>query len=620
MNTREQLNQYLRGLESRLRVLTWSRGAAIAFGVALGATLALVMITNAYAFSETSMVVARVVLFISLAVAIGLGLVIPLLRLNERRAADKAEQSNPAFQQRLVTYMDRRDQGDPFIELLAEDTLKPAKQAAPMTVVPQKTIFGFGLGGGVALAVLLWTILFAPGYLGFGAKTLWAGLPKAGAAGFYQLKVEPGDETVRRRTDVSVVATLQGFTASEVRLMAKYDSGAKWEEAIMAPRPGESTYGFLLTAVPEGLQYYVEAAGVKSKTFHIKVLDLPGIKNIKVTYHYPSWMRQADYVEDPGGDLRAVVGTSAELTVETDKPLTDGLIVMQDGTEIALKTTQGNFLTARVPVEKEGAYHFAAKVNGEVIRLTPDYFIESQEDAGPKVSIKHPGPDAQVNPLEEVIIQVEANDDFGVAQLKLHYSVNGEPEKVIDLAAKGTPEAKGQVTLYLEDFHMVPGDVISVYATAKDARTETASDIGFIQAMPFEKNYSQSQQGGGGGGGGGGGQQEQQEISRRQREIISLTHKALKGSAVEKAAATKERAEFLSEVQKKLKEQADSLANRVKARELDGESATIKEFVKEIELAATEMGPASQLLGDSSWEKALRPKTRRCSIYSARSS
>ena len=40
MNTREQLNQYLRGLEQRLRWMVVSKGAAIAAGVALGVTLA----------------------------------------------------------------------------------------------------------------------------------------------------------------------------------------------------------------------------------------------------------------------------------------------------------------------------------------------------------------------------------------------------------------------------------------------------------------------------------------------------------------------------------------------------------------------------------------------------
>ncbi len=149
-----------------------------------------------------------------------------------------------------------------------------------------------------------------------------------------------------------------------------------------------------------------------------------------------------------------------------------------------------------------------------------------------------------------------------------------------------------------------------MYATAKDARTEASSDIAFVQAMPFEKNYSQSQQGGGGGGGGGGEQQQQDEISKRQREIISATHKAIRGNAKDRAAANKDTAEFLSEVQSTLKKQAESLAQRIEARQLDGESTAIKEFVKEIREAATEMDPASKLLGRSSWEQALVPEQK----------
>src|SRR5947208_1876492 len=109
MNTREQLNVYLRGVESRLRLLVVSRGAAMALGVALGATLALVLITNALAFSATSMLLARVVLFVALAVALGFGLVLPLMGLNQRRSAGKAEAACPEFQERLLTYVERRD-------------------------------------------------------------------------------------------------------------------------------------------------------------------------------------------------------------------------------------------------------------------------------------------------------------------------------------------------------------------------------------------------------------------------------------------------------------------------------------------------------------------------------
>ena len=70
----------------------------------------------------------------------------------------------------------------------------------------------------------------------------------------------------------------------------------------------------------------------RSKHFNIRVVDLPSVKQIKVTYHYPSWTGLKDASEDSGGDLRALEGTRADLEVVTDRPLTDGLLVLDGGT------------------------------------------------------------------------------------------------------------------------------------------------------------------------------------------------------------------------------------------------------------------------------------------------
>ena len=170
MNTRDQLNQYLQGLEKRMRWLAVSKGAAIAAGVALGATIALVLITNALAFSSTSMTVARVVLFVALAAAVGFALVIPLLHLNRRKAAGRAETSFPEFQERLLTYVERSEKRDPMLDLLAMDTMSVAQQTQPERVAPRKSIFALATSAGAAGAVLLWLILAGPGFLGYGAS------------------------------------------------------------------------------------------------------------------------------------------------------------------------------------------------------------------------------------------------------------------------------------------------------------------------------------------------------------------------------------------------------------------------------------------------------------------
>ena len=77
--------------------------------------------------------------------------------------------------------------------------------------------------------------------------------------------------------------------------------------------------------------------------------------------------------------------------------------------------------------------------------------------------------------------------------------------------SKGVKDATGKSLIALEDYKMSPGDVIAMYATAKDARTTSRTDMMFIEAEPFERNYTQSQQMGGGGGGGGGGDSSEQE-------------------------------------------------------------------------------------------------------------
>src|ERR1700722_3612359 len=123
MTAREQLHAYIAQLEQRLRWSTWLRGFAILTGGALVATLVLVTIANALAFSHGSVTAARFGLILILAVAAAAGLVLPLRRLTRRRAVGAAEAAFPQFQQRLTTFAER-DGKDPFIELLAGDTLE----------------------------------------------------------------------------------------------------------------------------------------------------------------------------------------------------------------------------------------------------------------------------------------------------------------------------------------------------------------------------------------------------------------------------------------------------------------------------------------------------------------
>src|SRR5579863_2872638 len=141
MSKRDQLESYLKQVEKRLRLDILLRGAAILTLVALAATAILVLVTNALAFSEGSISGARLVLLIAVVSALALGSALPLYTLNRRRAAGKVEAVFPSFQQRLLTFVDR-DTGrrEPFMELLAADTLELTRKAEPARLVPDRKL------------------------------------------------------------------------------------------------------------------------------------------------------------------------------------------------------------------------------------------------------------------------------------------------------------------------------------------------------------------------------------------------------------------------------------------------------------------------------------------------
>src|SRR6202034_252587 len=448
---------------------------------------------------------------------------------------------------------------------------------------------------------LLWMIVAGPGFLGHGATLLWGGEAHAGAP-LYDLRVAPGDAAIRRNTNQLVIAELLGMQADKITLFARYQSASKWEQLPMQPQPGTSGFQFLFAGLPEGVEYYVEAGPLRSRHFRIRVTDVPAIKQIRVTYRFPTWTGTSASTEDHGGDLRAIEGTDADLEITTDHPLADGVLVLDDDRRIPLSGGASNTYRGTIHLEKDGAYHVATLDQGEPVRVSEDYFISATKADAPYVAIARPGGDYHASPIEEVTVEAKADDTFGLRDFTLHYSVNGGADQTLSLLSRsGEKTADGSTVIRLEDFKAVPGDIVSIYATAKDARAESRTDMLFIQAEPFEREYSQSQQSGGGGGGSG---SAPDEISKRQKEIIGATWKQLgeKGASAEGAA---QNAKFLSGVQTKLHDQAVSLANRLQMRGLDGGNDEFVAFQKNMNAAADAMTPASETLRVQKWKDAL---------------
>ncbi len=635
--TSGSLDDYLGWISRRLRTAVATRGVGVVAVAALVVTALCVYLANRAAFSDASIVGSRTFLLAALASVSVFLLVLPLRRFTNGRAflvaADEAERRVPDFGGRLRTWADERSRSEsggraqsPLLALLARETSEAAAAAPVGTVVGSAATIAFAAAACFGIATLVWLGTSGPGYWQYGTARLWAGWFLTQDEPLYELDVEPGDTTIRQGGRLEVTAVPKGFDPASIEIFAKFESSVDWERAPMGPRLQAVGYEFAFSMVREPLRYYVEAGRLRSREFHVGVVQMPNVENIRLEYEYPSWSGLKPAVQDPGGDIMAVPGTRVAVVLTTDKDLDGGLLVVGED-EIPVR---GN--RAEIEIQEDSVYHVAAMYRDERVRLTEDFFITAVPDEKPEVKILEPGRDWRASSIEEVTVRIEASDDFGLRDVQLRYAVNGVEQGTIDAAPRrGAKSAEAAHVFYLEELGppglstlptpgeggslpppaptagLLPGDLISYYVVAADAKRETRSDMYFVNVQPYERRFSQSQQAGGQAGQG----QRQDEISRRQKEIILATWNLIKerdsddGREPEKL---RESASMLSELQGTLKQQAQTLVQRTRARQITGADPKFAKFAELMEQAAGFMDPAAEALHEFRLDDAVQPE------------
>lgn len=602
MTSTRDFEHYLERFRFRLKRLALWRGLSLLSLAALLITVIAVAVAIRRGFPADLMLIARVLLFGSLA-AIALLLVV---RPARRIGTDQIEARTPAFGGRVATWAGIQGHAHPLAELLAEDSLRVAAAHPPENEVPKREFAGAVAVTGVAAAALLFLAIAGPGNYAYGVRHLWLGWAWPGLLPPQSIEVLPGDDGIRMGGTVAVRANMRGFDPAEAFVHARFGDG-EWQQVEMADL--DDRFEFTFFSVRQPLEYFVSAANNRSETFLVNVVDLPVIERLTATYRFPDWTGRADETQDPGGDVRAIAETEVVISVSADRPMTPGELVIGDKS-IPL-SVEGNAASATFTVEADNQYFVAAKVGGETIRLTDDYFITLLEDGIPKVEFARPGRDWSASSVEEVTASVRAEDDFRLESLEIRYSVNGGDWASVELPLETDADAADHVFFLeslKEDGALVPGDLVSYYAVARDRENSARTDLFFIDVQPFDRRYSQSQQSGGAMGGQG---PRQDEISQRQKEIIVSTWNLIREQQEGRrgdAAYVSDNAALLARVQATLREQVETLAQRAEARQLTASADEIATFVAHLERASGAMQPAAERLAEIDLEQAVFPE------------
>lgn len=621
MSAHEQLLEIIGDVRRRWRLKLLVRGAA-AFAIALVAAL----IVAAWGlqwmrFTPESILTARIALGVTVLAAGWMLLVRPLLRrVGDEQVALYLEEHEPSLETAILTAVEteKSDLGHrspALLRKLVETAVARAAAVEHGRRVEREPLRRYsGTAAGVlALAVL--AFLFGPAYMRHALSALLVISRSVEAAAPYRIEVTPGRATVARGADFAVTAKLIGFQADQAAVMLRKSPTAAYERLPLI-RGDNDSYSGTMFDVTAPLEYFVEAAGVRSPVFNLEVADMPYVQRLELTYEFPAYTGLEPRKIEDGGDIAVLRGTRIHVRAFPTMTAAGGQIVVDDQ-PVAMQAQPDGSLAGAFVAAKDGFYRvdLEASNGGPAVNASPKYSIDVLADQPPSVSFVKPGRDTTASPIEEVFLEAKAEDDYGIKSLELVYSVNGGPEQSVKLMNpnRRMPEISAGHTIYLEELHVNPGDSISYYARAYDNNTVGApqrglSDMYFVRVRPLEKDFRKADSQAGAQGGG---QQQNQvgALSQQEKQIIAATFNIQRDRASMTADRLHQNAVVVALMQKRLRDQVNELLTNFATRVGD-QAEQFKKITDLLKQSVPEMQTAEGKLQASSPDGALPPEQR----------
>jgi len=317
-----------------------------------------------------------------------------------------------------------------------------------------------------------------------------------------EIEVVPGDTTLERGTGLVITARFGQKPPAEATLVLISASG-KTSRIPLARHLADPVFGASLPEISEAGLYRVEYEKKKTRDYKISVFDYPALTRADAALSYPNYTGLTNQTIRDTHRVTAVEGTRLNYTLQLNKPVTRARLVGKEQTlplavqSNAVAALDGFTLTnsARYSLELVDA-------DGRTNKTPAEFSIQVLPNRAPEVKMAFPRGDPRVSCLEELQLQSEARDDFGLLKYGIGFGVAGEEPQFVELGQAAPANQKRQFTnqIALEKLGVEVDQVISYFAWADDygpdgQERRTFSDMFFAEVRPFEEIFRRDQSG-----------------------------------------------------------------------------------------------------------------------------
>lgn len=423
------------------------------------------------------------------------------------------------------------------------------------------------------------------------------------------VKVSPGDVTVEKGTGLVISARFSGKPPAEATLVVLPANGTA-QRLPLTRQLSDPVFGTSLTEVNADAKYYIEYESQQTPDFKITTFEYPALVTADATLDYPSYTGLNDQSIKDTRRVSAVEGSQLSYNLQLNKPVKEARLIGKEQTLTLPAQTNAAVQLTNFALARSDRYKLElVDAEGRTNRIPAEFVVQVLPNRLPEVKLIFPRGDQRVSALEEMQLQAEASDDFGLLKHGLSFNRAGEDPQFIEVGQSAPANAKQQMQhlLAFESLKAQEDELVSYFAWAEDYGPDgevrrTFSDMFFAEVRPFDEIFrrdesgegaEQSQQQGQGG-------EEATQLAELQKQIIIATWKLQRGGKGQTNFVAD--TQTVLESQEKALEQVEEMAGRADDPRIQG---IITAAQKDMERAINQLGTAANDRSDTPLPNAI---------------
>ena len=389
--------------------------------------------------------------------------------------------------------------------------------------------------------------------------------------------IEPGDVELERGSSLLVMARFSNQPPANVSLAWQAADGTQ-TQLPLTKSLDDPVFAGRLPVVDQDIVYRVEHGDRHTRDYKVTVFELPALVRSDLELKFPSYTGlQPSRLED-SFVATVVEGSTIVIACRLNKPGISAKLVDKDGISLALKPDPSNPLIHLVEFVPTRLHRMRLQLLDDAGRQNRDpeeFRFEAKPNQAPEITLVFPAQDVKVSPLEEVLVEATAWDDFGVLDTGIIVTIPGREPLAVSLGQNKVGAEKHQLSHLqrLEELNVEPDELISYYIYADDYGPDgkprrTSSDLYFAEVRSFEEIFRQMDAPPGGQSQSSGGEQNgnaTQKLLELQKQIVAATWKFVRSSQSKFGPTTADDIQVIQDSQKKAMTQLEALKEKVNA-------------------------------------------------------